>query len=437
MKLRNLLFGTMIACAFVACSNDDDPTPNPETKGEASLVVSVKNGVSGITKAGTETQTTNEKNIQSLKIVLYNAETKAFLAESSTIADDDNNDNITNNEIKFTGLNLAGTRVQILAVANVNTSFVNTTSDKIGVLVTDATGFTEDNLPMSSGLTDAVLLAEGDNYYGYSDVPDGSTTLSSSPLPLIRNVARVDLTGLSIDMSAAIKEKYVSGTAKFEMASAFILNGRTKTKVADAGNWWNQTNVVWGDIAVAYDNAATDYISGFNNSFKNFKGDKIDAYSKDITDKDEKTYTIGSSSALTVDLKNNPIQFYVFENPQTKAARLFKGDESDPVVSGKFATELVIKGSFSLADAKKDGSDNIYAIEKSDAYWPLVIAVDGTVSPATYQGAIHRNVVYQVSATLAGKGYKDPTTPNPDPVEMFVKTTVVDWATANQNVTIE
>ena len=51
--------------------------------------------------------------------------------------------------------------------------------------------------------------------------------------------------------------------------------------------------------------------------------------------------------------------------------------------------------------------------------------------------AIHRNVVYQVSATLAGKGYKDPTTPNPDPVEMFVKTTVVDWATANQSVTIE
>lgn len=28
MKLRNLLFGTMIACAFVACSNDDDPVDN-------------------------------------------------------------------------------------------------------------------------------------------------------------------------------------------------------------------------------------------------------------------------------------------------------------------------------------------------------------------------------------------------------------------------
>ena len=432
MKLRNLLFVTMIACAFVACSNDDDPTPTPEAKGEASLVVSVKNGVSGITKA--VTQTANEKNIQSLKIVLYNATTKAFLAESSTIAPDDKDDQITNNEIKFTGLNLAGTSVQILAVANVNTSFANTTSDNIGVLVTDATGFTEDNLPMSSGLTAAVTLVEGNNYYGYSSVPEGSTSLSSTPLPLIRNVARVDLTDLSIDMDAATKEKYVSGTAKFEITSAFILNGRTKTKVADAGSWWNQTNVVWGNIAATYADAATDYISGFDNSFKNFIGTKIDAYSKNITDNSEKTYTIGSSSALTVSLEGNPIQFYVFENPQEKAARTF---ESDPVTSGKFATELVIKGSFSLADAKKAGSDNIYAVEKSDAYWPLVIAVDGTVTPDTYMNAIHRNVVYQVSATLAGKGYKDPTTPNPDPVEMFVKTTVVDWATANQSVTIE
>ncbi len=25
MKLRNLLFGTMIACVFAACSNEDDP----------------------------------------------------------------------------------------------------------------------------------------------------------------------------------------------------------------------------------------------------------------------------------------------------------------------------------------------------------------------------------------------------------------------------
>ncbi len=49
MKLRNLLFGTMIACAFAACSNEDDPIlgrdPTPQTGKNATLVltVSVKN----------------------------------------------------------------------------------------------------------------------------------------------------------------------------------------------------------------------------------------------------------------------------------------------------------------------------------------------------------------------------------------------------------
>ena len=58
MKLRNLLFGTMIACAFAACSNEDDPIPNvdptptPET-GTADLTIVVKNLTKSTqTKAG-------------------------------------------------------------------------------------------------------------------------------------------------------------------------------------------------------------------------------------------------------------------------------------------------------------------------------------------------------------------------------------------------
>ena len=58
MKLRNLLFGTMIACAFAACSNEDDPIPNVDPTPEAgtataSLTVSVKNSVRKVTKAET------------------------------------------------------------------------------------------------------------------------------------------------------------------------------------------------------------------------------------------------------------------------------------------------------------------------------------------------------------------------------------------------
>ena len=42
MKLRNLLFGTMIACVFAACSNEDDPIPSVDptpTRKQAPLIL--------------------------------------------------------------------------------------------------------------------------------------------------------------------------------------------------------------------------------------------------------------------------------------------------------------------------------------------------------------------------------------------------------------
>ena len=37
MKLRNLLFGTMIACAFAACSNEDDPIVGPDQRKQGKI----------------------------------------------------------------------------------------------------------------------------------------------------------------------------------------------------------------------------------------------------------------------------------------------------------------------------------------------------------------------------------------------------------------
>lgn len=37
-------------------------------------------------------------------------------------------------------------------------------------------------------------------------------------------------------------------------------------------------------------------------------------------------------------------------------------------------------------------------------------------------GKIHRNIIYSIDATLAGRGYDDPTVPPTDFVELFVKT---------------
>ncbi len=55
MKLRNLMYATMIAGAFASCSNDDVPTPdngNPDVEGGTSLALKIDQPT---TKAGAPT----------------------------------------------------------------------------------------------------------------------------------------------------------------------------------------------------------------------------------------------------------------------------------------------------------------------------------------------------------------------------------------------
>lgn len=51
MKLRNLMYATMIACAFASCSNDDVPTPDQGGANAEGTVLSVKFDAPLATKA--------------------------------------------------------------------------------------------------------------------------------------------------------------------------------------------------------------------------------------------------------------------------------------------------------------------------------------------------------------------------------------------------
>ena len=89
MKLRNLLFGTMIACAFAACSNEDDPIVGPDQPQtgdvETTLAFAIK-GADTKTKAGT--QTAAEEKVNNLRVILYTAD-GSYVASSTTGANED------------------------------------------------------------------------------------------------------------------------------------------------------------------------------------------------------------------------------------------------------------------------------------------------------------------------------------------------------------
>ena len=86
-------------------------------------------------------------------------------------------------------------------------------------------------------------------------------------------------------------------------------------------------------------------------------------------------------------------------------------------------------------------SNAVYNYAEKTAYWPIKIAATNEMAAATAEylkdGKIHRNIIYSIDATLAGRGYDDPTVPPTDFVELFVKTKVLDWGSANQSSVVE
>ena len=192
----------MIACAFAACSNEDDPIVGPDQpqtgENNATLTISVKNVARSLTKAAAEgTQTENEAKITNLTVALYDAETGALVASTSDIANEDAA--ADNDEVQFAGLT-EGAQLRAIAFANMpEISLAGTTIDNFvsPVYTMPAAGFAENYLPMSSGLSDPFTLQAGKNYYGYTKTAgEGEHILVADPLYLIRNVARIDFTGL-------------------------------------------------------------------------------------------------------------------------------------------------------------------------------------------------------------------------------------------------
>lgn len=84
MKLRNLLFATMFACAFASCSSDDDPTidPTPAEAADAYLDIAVNTKTVG-TKAAVDNQgdyaREGESTINNLTIAVFNADNDALI----------------------------------------------------------------------------------------------------------------------------------------------------------------------------------------------------------------------------------------------------------------------------------------------------------------------------------------------------------------------
>lgn len=380
MKLRNLLFGTMIACAFASCSNDDDPilTPDPTPTANADLAISFETLNAKGTKAGDEIQTSDEKKINKLGIFVYdNADhtapiAQAWLDEGETTA-------------TFKGLP-AGKSIICYAYANISDEAYATIKEYgkgIAVAIPES-GFNKANLPMA-GTSEVVPLNAGSN---------------EATVNLVRTVSRVDVVKVDLDINQSSKldsDFKDIREAKFQLAG-FTLNGVSSSSLSASAN--NDCAAFWGGLAVGqYRNTVTTEI------YKTATVKDMAMQNEDV-DKDGK---LDAVNIFAENLETPLVSYYVLPN------------KTDANVT------LVMEGSFGYTAGNT-------SVNPSESTYPIVIAKDNQGGDLVSNGKIECNKVYRISITVAGYGKDKDGNGKP---ELVVNAVASDYVPLIQKVVVE
>lgn len=428
MKLRNLMYATMIACAFASCSNDDVPTPdngNPDVEGGTSLALKIDQPT---TKAG-------GGDIRNLTVLVFNgAGTNDIKLEKKATVEEEGTDEVLQTKLtpgNKTVLVLANAKDEVATFNEETTSYQN---------VLDATtkfelySETDGDFSMNSKAYEVTLKANVTNYLGYglSGDKDGNylPQAGDGAVKMYRNVAKVVLKGIKIKESVAEGQQYPN--AELKLKEIFILHGHNNSKLVGAnGAEWGSTMMdgSYGNGVVS--DAYTKYSEDVTET------DKIFNYIQDPTSNYvyEPTFvsvfddvTVSKTEAYAPkDMKT----FYPYENTS--------GEDG-------IQTLLVIKGDFSY-DGIKSGDSEPSRITESNRYYSFAIGNTGTVSekvPTDFVGlraddkihGVMRNLQYNTTITVTGPGYKTPVGPKYDETFLDVKVEVVPFGEVDQDVEI-
>ena len=393
------MYATMIACAFASCSKDDEVINGGNTtKGDANLTIEM-------TTAGPSTKATltdeklattpftgkldNEDYVKTLTLVVFDASGNYLADATANISDQ------TKKEVSISSLPTGAIQFMLFAnmsLANIS-SLTATTIYKQAIPVADYAGnIAKNGLPMTSAINTATLVS-GNNYYGYTDQEKGTGAYLSigTPVSLVRNVARVDLASLNLDMS---KSNYSAGTASFTFENVFIANASDATTLANANGVNKYTGESFG--------TETDVLSYYNEA---------------LATATTLTQNIANATATAINAPH--AYFYVLANSlQTKVE--------------KGGTILVVKGKFKLENGVKGNVTENLA--ETEGYYPVYVGVDGLGTTTAAEGTV-KNHVYNINITIAGQGKSTPI--GDEKANFFVKATVDDWAYLTQSSVIK
>lgn len=426
MKLRNLMYATMIACAFASCSNDDVPTPdngNPDAEGGTSLTVKFDKAAD--TKASGD--------ITSLSMLVFNADGKLEVVgtKATTPAVEEGSDAVAHAELTAGVKEVALIANYIVPTTGEQSLIGKTKAEVFAVLnkTFDSELEVEGTLTMNSKIyTGVVVAAEKKNVFGFATAPAGYVNVGGltdtdlkSPVKLYRNVAKVVLNKISTKVAEnSNKPRY--SDPQLVLKEIFILQGHKKTNLMGENCGQYATTNVDDEWYSAY--AHTDEWTEKDDLYTLVENPTV----PENTPSWIKTTITGTVTTLNAYETAN--SFYVYENTDLDNRTL-----------------LVVKGDFSykISDTgRKTESDRYYTIALGENFQVSagesnvaseLLALRGVTGNDGKYNGLYRNLQYDLTLTVTGPGYQTPGGGG-DPTTLDVQCVVVPFGQVNQDVEI-
>lgn len=380
MKLQNLLYATMVACAFSACSNDDDLNiQDPAMEMDATFTTAFtpvgNNGsaLKSITKAED-----NFGMVNKIGLAIFNDGAMGDAMASGTLLsyiEKDNDADTTACVATKSG------KVKVLVIANPTTNMfqnVNTLDGFLDKISSDA--INTKNLLMSSRVHELTLkpgrnvMVETLDQSVFGSNTTNAQLVRGENIKVYRNVARVEVPSITVNP----REGFGKGKeATFKLSKVFIANVRSGVRVAGKNNvtdlFGATTN--WNSVV----DTESTLLAGANT-------EEDDAYSKTYTQEITYEGEVGGKKESIDDA-----QFFVYDNA---SAGVIDAPNDN-------ATLLVLKGTYSYV------TDAGTTATSENAYWTVAInnSLDNTKAkdfPA--HCGVLRNVKYVMNVTITGPG---------------------------------
>lgn len=400
MKLQNLIYATMVACAFSACSNDDDPNiPDPALELDATLTVGFS-AIGANNAPSTFSTPETRSNAEGSEVGTVGM---AIFKETGELINY-KEQSVTSSSIDSTAcIAVKSGNVKVLVVVNPPTGAFTGLDhiDGFKTAVTNSVELESAKPIMASAVVD-VVVAKGRNVLAsdgsISSFPNVDNPITAKGnIKVFRNIANIQLKSITVKAREDFKD------ATLKVKKVYVMNYRNGVMYFGAATPW--CPVV---------NSAAAIVPNKDGSNLTDKYTAVFSASVDVAD--------GNSSEANA-LK--PANFFVYDN--SSATKLASN-----------VTTLVIQGDFVYT------AGNGATITETNKTWPVplnnVVPQAGTINAdykdLTSHCGVLRNVQYIVNATITGPGSDDPTQPS-DAASLTSNIDVVEWGTVELNESVD